>query len=242
LTPGIDAPVTAGCDEGAVMECSVSTFEAVAVMSLPVWLIVEGVLASLRPASPPSRKGSPRARAGVTPARPRRAASPLAALVAVTVLPVVVLGGCAGTPEAGAPRDTAALERVLDEWAIAWSSGDVERLLALFTEDVHYEDVTFGAVHRSKDALRDFATAVFGSFTDLRFEPRSRFVAADGKWGAIEWVWRGRQTKDLPGLPATNTPFEVRGSAVVEFRDGKIARNSDYWDLTTYLKQVGLAK
>jgi len=28
----------------------------------------------------------------------------------------------------------------------------------------------------------------------------------------------------------------------VEFRDGKIARNSDYWDLATYLKQVGLAR
>jgi hypothetical protein len=60
--------MTAGCDKGAVMEWSVSAFEAVAVMSLPVWLIVEGVLASLRPANPPSRKGSPQARAGLAPA------------------------------------------------------------------------------------------------------------------------------------------------------------------------------
>jgi len=37
-------------------------------------------------------------------------------------------------------------------------------------------------------------------------------------------------------------PFEVRGSSVVEFRDGKISRNSDYWDLATYMKQVGLAR
>jgi len=83
---------------------------------------------------------------------------------------------------------------------------------------------------------------VFGSFADLRIESRSRFVAANGKWGSIEWVWRGRKIKDFPGLPVTNTPFEVRGAAVVEFRDGKIARNSDYWDLATYLKQVGLAR
>jgi steroid delta-isomerase-like uncharacterized protein len=160
----------------------------------------------------------------------------------IPMLLMLVLGGCAATREAGAPPDTVALERVLDEWAIAWSSGDVQRLLGLFTDDVYYEDVTFGSVNQGKSALRDFASAVFGSFTDLRFEPRSRFVAADGKRGAIEWVWRGRQTKDLPGLPATNRPFEVRGSAVVEFRDGKIARNSDYWDSTTYLKQVGLAR
>jgi hypothetical protein len=28
----------------------------------------------------------------------------------------------------------------------------------------------------------------------------------------------------------------------VAFRDGKISRCSDYWDLTTYMKQVGLVK
>jgi steroid delta-isomerase-like uncharacterized protein len=58
----------------------------------------------------------------------------------------------------------------------------------------------------------------------------------------MEWVWHGRQTKDFPGLPATNKPFEVRGASVVEFRDGKISRDSDYWDLATYTRQVGLAK
>jgi steroid delta-isomerase-like uncharacterized protein len=162
----------------------------------------------------------------------------------LTILIVLItfVTGCATTRGAGSPVDTAALEGVLDQWPIAWSSGDPERLLLLFTNDVHYEDVTFGAVNKGRGALRDFATAVFGSFAELRFESRSRFVTANGKWGSIEWVWRGRQIKDFPGLPATNKPFEVRGAAVVEFRDGKIARNSDYWDLATYLKQVGIGK
>src|ERR1700746_2265429 len=92
------------------------------------------------------------------------------------------------------------------------------------------------------NALRDFATAVFGAFEDLKFELKSRVVASDGKSGAMEWTWRGRQTKDLPGLPATNKPFEVRGATVVEFADGRISRDSDYWDLATYMKQVGLTK
>lgn len=162
----------------------------------------------------------------------------------LTILMALVglLTGCATARGAGAHVDTAALERLLDEWTTAWSSSDPDRLLSLFTDDVQYEDVTFGAVNKGKGALRGFATGVFGSFADLRFESRSRFVDANGRWGSIEWVWRGRQIKDFPGLPATNKLFEVRGAAVVEFRDGKIARNSDYWDLATYLKQVGLAK
>jgi len=138
--------------------------------------------------------------------------------------------------------DVRALERLLEEWAVVWSSSDVEKLLALFTDDVVFEDVTLGAVNHGRNALRDFATAVFAAFEDLKFELKSRVVASDGKSGAIEWTWRGRQTKDLPGLPATNKPFEVRGATVVEFADGKISRDSDYWDLATYMKQVGLTK
>ena len=138
--------------------------------------------------------------------------------------------------------DIQGLEHVLDQWAVAWSSSDVEALLPLFTDNVDYEDVTFGAVSHGRNALRDFAVGVFAAFADMKFELKSRFVAADGKSGAMEWIWRGRQTKDFPGLPATNKPFAVRGATVVEFIDGKISRNSDYFDLATYMQQVGLAK
>ena len=158
----------------------------------------------------------------------------LLALLAVLAL----VGGGSATRSA----DSEALERVLDQWAVSSSSGDVDKLLPLFTDDVRYEDVTFGAVNQGKNALRDFAATTFEAFADLKFELKSRLVAADGRSGAMEWVWRGRQTKDFPGLPATNKPFEVRGSTIVEFADGKISRNSDYWDLATYLKQVGLTK
>ena len=155
---------------------------------------------------------------------------------------VTVLSGCAAARGTGPSAQTGALERLLDEWATAWSTSDVDKLLPLFTDDVRYEDVPFGVANQGKAALRDFAVAAFGAFPGMSFEIKSRFVTGDGKWGALEWVWRGRQVKDFPGLPATNTPFQVRGSTVVEFRDGKISRNSDYWDLTTYMKQVGLIK
>src|ERR1700740_808554 len=98
---------------------------------------------------------------------------------------VGVLGGCAMTRGADPQAQTAALDRVLIEWTSAWSSGNVARLLPLFSDDVVYEDVTFAAVMKDKRALGDFATSVFDSFADLRFELKSRFVAADGQGGAI---------------------------------------------------------
>jgi steroid delta-isomerase-like uncharacterized protein len=160
-------------------------------------------------------------------------------LVLAATLALAVL---AADSSSARSANTQALEHVLEQWAVAWSSNDVEKVLLLFTDNVVYEDVTFGAVNHGRNALRDFATSTFAAFKDLKFELKSRVVAGDGKSGAMEWTWRGRQTKDFPGLPATNKPFEVRGATVVEFSDGKISRDSDYWDLATYMKQVGLTK
>ena len=124
----------------------------------------------------------------------------------IVLIALLVLVG--GSSARGA--DTQGLERVLDQWALAWSSNDAERLLLLFTDSVEYEDVTLGAVNRGANALRDFATGTFAAFADLKFELKSRFVAADGKSGTMEWIWRGRQTKDLPNLPAINTVTETQ--------------------------------
>ena len=47
---------------------------------------------------------------------------------------------------------TSDLERMLDDWAMAWSSAennDPEMVLALFADDCVFEDVTFGVVRES---------------------------------------------------------------------------------------------
>src|SRR5258708_8074826 len=155
-------------------------------------------------------------------------------LVLVALLALV--GG--GSSARGA--DTKEVEHVLDQWAPAWSSGDVERLLPLFTDSVDYEDVPFGAASHGRDSLRDIATGTFAAFADMKFELKSRFVAADGKSGVIEWIWRGRQTQDFPGLPAPNKPFEVRVTTVVEFTDGKISLTSHYSDFPTTIKHLAI--
>jgi ketosteroid isomerase-like protein len=57
---------------------------------------------------------------------------------------------------------TSDLERMLDNWAMAWSSidnKDPERVLALFADDCVFEDVTFGVVARGKEELPLFVGA-----------------------------------------------------------------------------------
>lgn len=129
-------------------------------------------------------------------------------------------------------------DKVLDDWAVAWSVHDIDKLLSLFTDDCVYEDVTLGAVHHGKAELKGFADRLFAAFPDLKVELASGFIA--GNWAGAEWTMSGTHKGDLPELPATGKHFSVRGSTICELREGKIKRNSDYWDRVTFLKQLGI--
>jgi steroid delta-isomerase-like uncharacterized protein len=130
-------------------------------------------------------------------------------------------------------------ERLIESWVRVWSSHDPEEVVALFTDDCVYEDVTFGVVLHGRDELRSFAAGAFAAVPDIAFELKSRFVA--GSSAGLEWVMRGTHRGDFPGLPATGKRFSsIRGATILQLHDGRIRRNSDYWDAATFMRQVGL--
>lgn len=134
---------------------------------------------------------------------------------------------------------TSDFERLFGDWTTAWTSNDPEQVLALFTDDGVFEDVTFGLVARGKEEIRGFAKRAFAAIPDFKYRLTSRFAA--GQWAVIEWVMSGTHTGDLPGIPATGKRFSsVRGSTILELEAGKIRRESDYWDAATFMKRVGL--
>jgi steroid delta-isomerase-like uncharacterized protein len=130
------------------------------------------------------------------------------------------------------------IEKTLEAWAADWSSHDIDHLLSLFIDDCIYEDVTFGVINNGKAELKAFAEGIFAAFPDFKIELTSRF--ASGSWAGMEWIISAIHKGDLPGMPATNKSFSIRGATIIELQTGKIKRNSDYWDLATFLKQVGL--
>jgi len=45
----------------------------------------------------------------------------------------------------------------------------------------------------------------------------------------------------MAGIPATGKKFSFRGANIQEYRNDKIKRETDYWNMMTFLQQVGLA-
>jgi steroid delta-isomerase-like uncharacterized protein len=131
------------------------------------------------------------------------------------------------------------LEKLIEDWALAWSSPTaMEKLTSLFTDDCVYEDIPLGSVSHGKAELEGFYNLTYNVFPDFKIELTSQFIA--GNRAGAEWLMSGTHKGDFPGLPATNKPFSVRGASSFELEGNKLKRCSDYWDMATALKQIGV--
>jgi len=124
--------------------------------------------------------------------------------------------------------------RIVESWVAAWNSHDVEKVIPLFTDDVLYEDVTFGAVNHGSADLRKFASFFFEAVPDMKFEVLNSSI--EGKRGVIEWVFSGTDK----GVYKTGKQFTVRGVSIIDVEHGRISRNLDFYDAASIMRQVGL--
>jgi steroid delta-isomerase-like uncharacterized protein len=130
-------------------------------------------------------------------------------------------------------------EKMMNDYVAAWNAHDAERILSLCTDDVVFEEVPMGKVFRGNKEAKDFISSTFVNFPDFKIELKSGFNAGD--WGAGEWVMSATFAhSSTPVMTATGKRFSVPGASIIEFRKGKISRESMYWNLAAFLQQVGL--
>ncbi len=120
------------------------------------------------------------------------------------------------------------------DWVAAWNSHDADAVAAVFTSDAFYEDVPFGLKVHGTAQIHDFAQFFFTVVPDLHVEYLDSTIK--GGHGTIEWIFSGTDK----GIYSTGKTFSVRGVAVIEVHGGKISRNSDFYDLATILRELGL--
>jgi steroid delta-isomerase-like uncharacterized protein len=124
---------------------------------------------------------------------------------------------------------------IAQAWIDAWNSHNPDTVVALFAKNAVVEDVTLGVVSRGLTEIRDFAVGSFTAFPDIHVDLVNSPLK--GGHGTIEWVFSGT---DTGGFGGTGKPFSVRGVTVMDVHGTKLTRETDYWDLATVLKEIGL--
>jgi steroid delta-isomerase-like uncharacterized protein len=78
-----------------------------------------------------------------------------------------------------------------------------------------------------------------GAFPDLRITVDD--VMAEGDKVAVRWQVTGTHTGVFGGLPSTDQKMTARGITWLEFRDGRIVRGWDSWNLGAVWMQLSAA-
>lgn len=97
---------------------------------------------------------------------------------------------------------------------------DADRLLSAYAEEFLFEDTSAGVQIMDEPGLRSYFQQLFSS-PGVAFSGVHIFDG--GNFAVIEWIWSGVKH-------ATRESFRVKGASILELLEGKIVRESIYYD------------
>lgn len=129
---------------------------------------------------------------------------------------------------------------LLEAFISTLNDHDAEQFSMLFTDSCHYFEMNSGRIFTGREVVAGYISGTLKGMPDLHFEIVS--LMANDHMGIVEWLWTGTNSVGWPqlGIPATDQQMELYGVSVIEFKDGMIHRNREYWDNLSFLKGIGV--
>jgi len=146
----------------------------------------------------------------------------------------------ASAPPAPALDITDAAKRYVAESTAAWASRDPKKHTALYTPDgvVGFPGAKGWEEMRASE-MESAVAEYFAAFPDLKLTITR--VIGKANVAVAEWVFVGTNRGELSGKKATNKKAAYRGASVLSFApDGRLKRESIYFDMATMMGQLGL--
>jgi steroid delta-isomerase-like uncharacterized protein len=117
------------------------------------------------------------------------------------------------------------------------SRGDLEAVLAYYTDDVFFHDVSARPCH-GKEEMREFMAVFYRGFPDLHIEIRN--VIAQGSLVAAEYDLLGTHTGTFLEHPASGRSFRIPAVSMYEHDGELFTRETVYYDSADLFGQLGL--
>jgi len=124
----------------------------------------------------------------------------------------------------------------------AFNQRDMDKNLALVTDDVKWMNIPFNVNFSGRTGFREYLENWTKGMPDCKVEIVN--VIAGEEWTAVECIGRGTHTGPLAGpqgmIPATHKKLELKFCELLQVKDGQIALAHVYFDAATMLRQLGL--
>ncbi len=112
----------------------------------------------------------------------------------------------------------------------------LQKLMEDYHEDAVVEDMLMGAPIVGRAAIAERKRAEFLGISSAAIDIQQRFALGDQV--IAEWIMTGVHTGDLWGFPATGHAVRIQGLTAVTRRDGKITKESLYYDADEVRRQL----
>ena len=90
------------------------------------------------------------------------------------------------------------------------------------------------------EATKAFYSNYLSGFTEIEWEIKEAF--GQGNKLIKHYNFKGKHTGDFFGIPASGNYLDLSGTTIVTMRDGKIAKEHDFYNMQTILDQLTTSK
>ena len=90
------------------------------------------------------------------------------------------------------------------------------------------------------EATKAFYSNYLSGFTEIEWEIKETF--GQGNKLIKNYNFKGKHTGDFFGIPASGNYLDLSGTTIVTMRDGKIAKEHDFFNMQTILDQLTKSK
>lgn len=120
-----------------------------------------------------------------------------------------------------------------------WETGDTLKTKKLFTKECTYTDIANNQVFSGVQEINKYISHIHSWASDIKMTTRN--IKVSDEMGFIEWTLTAKQTKPIKGrIPvATNNNITLNGVSLIEVKNGKIEKASDYMDVLGFVIQLG---
>ena len=124
-----------------------------------------------------------------------------------------------------------------DEHLANQSQGNLDQLYNNYAEHAVVEDSMYPHPSVGRAAIMSRKSAGMAAMPGLKINVTNRI--AHGNQLTVEWGASGTHAGDYPGPIASGRSFSIAGVTVVVRQDGKIVRESLYYDMNGVRRQLG---
>jgi len=130
-------------------------------------------------------------------------------------------------------------DNLANELMTLWQTGDTLKTHEIFLTECSYVDVANDHTFSGIVGVNKYVGHIHSWATDVKMIVRK--INTKDDMGYVEWTLKAKHTSPIKGMVtvATNKDITLNGVTLLEFKDEKIEKASDYMDVLGFVMQLG---